>query len=127
MGEYVKVGKVDDFREGRGVALRLNGKKVAIFKVDGHLRAIQDRCPHMGASLADGVVKDGQVICHWHAWCFDLRSGRGDRSTKEWLRAQVYEIKVEGDDVFVLRPDEPPPSQPDDEDEWVAWDDKFLK
>jgi nitrite reductase (NADH) small subunit/3-phenylpropionate/trans-cinnamate dioxygenase ferredoxin subunit len=127
MSERVKVGKVGDFREGRGVAVRLNGTKVAIFKVGGRLRAIQDSCPHMGASLADGRLKGGQVVCHWHDWCFDLKTGQGDRRTKRWLRARVYEVEVEGDDVYVRRPDEPPPGEPGDDDEWVAWDDKYLK
>jgi nitrite reductase (NADH) small subunit/3-phenylpropionate/trans-cinnamate dioxygenase ferredoxin subunit len=126
MGEYVKVGKLDDFREGRGVAVRLNGGKVAIFKVDGRLRAIQDRCPHMGASLADGRVQRGQVVCHWHDWCFDLQTGQGDRRSKRWLRARVYEVKIEGDEVFVLRPDESASGKSAEED-WVPWDDGYLK
>ena len=126
MGEFVKVGEVGDFREGRGTAVRLDGTTVAIFKVGGRLRAIQDRCPHMGASLADGRVKGGQVVCHWHDWCFDLVTGHGDRRSKRWLRAQVYEVKVEGDDVYVLQPDEPE-SDEENDDEWVAWDDDFLK
>ena len=127
MGEYVKVGKVDDFREGRGVAVRVGETKVAVFKIDGCLRAIQDSCPHMGASLADGRVEQGQVVCHWHQWCFDLKSGQGDQKSKRWLRARVYEIEVRGDEVFVLRPDDPAPRPPGDGEEWLTWDDSFLK
>ena len=126
MAEYVKVGKVGDFREGRGVAVRLDDTKVAVFKTGGRLRAIQDSCPHMGASLADGRVQDGRVECFWHAWCFDLESGQGDQRSRKWLKARVYEVKVEGDDVFVLRPDAPAPPAQDDE-EWTPWSDDFLK
>lgn len=127
MSEFVRVGRVGDFREGRGVAVPLDDKKVAIFRLGGRLFAIQDSCPHMGASLADGGILDGKVICHWHGWCFDLKTGQGDQRSKQWLRARVYEVKVEGDEVFVRRPDEPPPAKPDDDDDWVAWDDSFLK
>ena len=77
MGDFVKVGKVDDFREGRGSVVRLDGKKVAVFKIGGRLQAVQDACPHMGASLADGRLEDGRVVCHWHGWSFDLESGQG--------------------------------------------------
>jgi len=127
MAEWVKVGRVGDFREGRGLAVRVGETKVAVFKVDGCLRAIQDSCPHMGASLADGRVKCGQVVCHWHDWCFDLKSGQGDQKSKRWLRARVYEIEVRDDEVFVLRPDDPPPRPRGDDEEWLAWDDSFLK
>ena len=127
MGEWVNVGRLDDFREGRGLAVRLGDIKVAVFKVDGSLRAIQDSCPHMGASLADGRVERGKVVCHWHGWCFDLTSGQGDQQSKRWLRARVYEIEVRGDEVFVLRPDEPAPRPPGDHEEWPVWDDRFLK
>ncbi len=126
MGEYVKVGKVGDFREGRGVAVPVGGRKVAIFKVGGQWRAIQDRCPHMGASLADGRVQDGRVTCHWHGWRFDLESGQGDQRSKQWLCAQVYEVKIEGDEVYVLRPDDPPSRGPQGDEEWTPWDDRFL-
>jgi nitrite reductase (NADH) small subunit/3-phenylpropionate/trans-cinnamate dioxygenase ferredoxin subunit len=127
VGDFVKVGTAGDFREGRGVAVRVNGKKVAVFRVGGELRAIQDSCPHMGASLADGRVEGGRVTCHWHGWRFDLTSGQGDQRSKQWLCARVYEVKVDGDDVFVRRPADDPPEQPRDEEEWVPWDDDFLK
>lgn len=126
MAELVKVGKVGDFREGRGVAVWVGERKVAIFKLGGRLLAIQDACPHMGASLADGRVDGGRVVCHWHGWTFDLETGQGDQRSKQWLCARVYETRVEGDDVYVLRPDERPPARPDDEP-WVPWDDGFLK
>jgi nitrite reductase (NADH) small subunit/3-phenylpropionate/trans-cinnamate dioxygenase ferredoxin subunit len=127
VGEFVKVGRVGDFREGRGVAVRVGKKKVAVFKLDGKLYAIQDACPHMGASLADGKLDGCRVICHWHDWRFDLVTGQGDQRSKDWLRARVYAIELRGDEVWVEPPEEPRPSTPEDDDEWVAWDDRFLK
>ena len=127
MSDFVKVGQVGDFREGRGVAVRVGDRKVAVFKLDGKLLAIQDACPHMGASLADGRLDGRRVICHWHQWRFDLETGQGDQLSKSWLKARVYEIEVRGEEVFVARPPEPPPDKPGDDADWVAWDDRFLK
>ena len=124
---YVKVGKVGDFREGRGVAVRVDEKRVAVFRLGGVLRAIQDDCPHMGASLADGKLEGTRVVCHWHGWTFDLESGQGNQQSKKWLCARVYGTKVEGDDVYVRRPEEPPPQPPHEGEDWVPWDDNFLK
>ena len=124
MGEFVKVGKLEDFREGRGMPVKLDGKRVAIFNDGGELRAIQDACPHMGACLSDGKIEDGAVICHMHGWKFDLKTGEGDHGKRSGLRGRIYEVKVEGRDVYLRRPDEPPRPK---EEEWVAWDPKFLK
>ena len=124
MDDFVKVGRLEDFREGRGAAVRLDDKQVAIFNVAGHLHAIQDSCPHMGASLSGGRVERGAVICHWHGWRFDLTSGEGDRRKETGFCARVYEVKVEGQDVYLRRPDEPAPPP---EEQWVRWDPKFLK
>jgi nitrite reductase (NADH) small subunit/3-phenylpropionate/trans-cinnamate dioxygenase ferredoxin subunit len=119
VGEYVKVGRVEDFREGRGAVVRVEGKRVAVFKVGDQLHAMQDNCPHMGASLADGRLQEGRVVCHWHGWTFDLVSGQGDRQSKKWLCAKVYALKVEGGDVYVERPEGPAPRRaPEDDESW---------
>ena len=125
MEGFVKVGRDESFREGHGVAVRVGGKRVAIFRLDGRLRAIQDDCPHMGASLADGRLTGNRVVCHWHGWAFDLDSGQGDRRSKEWLCARVYEVRVAEGEVWVRLPDAPPP--PEENEPWVPWDDGFLR
>jgi nitrite reductase/ring-hydroxylating ferredoxin subunit len=124
MGELVKVGTVDDFREGRGTVVRLGDTKVAVFKIGGRLQAIQDSCPHMGASLGDSQVRDGKVFCHWHGWSFDLKTGQGSLASKSWLCARIYEVTVENREVFLRRPEALPEKQ---EEEWTEWDPKFLK
>jgi len=124
MLEWVKVGVVDDFPEGKGRSVRVADRRVAVFKVEDRLHAIQDACPHMGAWLCDGKVDGGAVICHWHGWRFDFLTGEGDHGKRAGLRARVYEVKVEGADVFLRAPEDPPPP---DEEEWVRWDPKFLK
>lgn len=125
MGEWVRVGTLDDFREGRGTVVRLGETKVAVFNIGGRLRAIQDSCPHMGASLGDSPVRDGKVLCHMHGWSFDLETGQGSFETKRWLCARVYEVELEDREVFLRRP-EPPADRPAEE-EWPKWDPKFLK
>lgn len=101
MGGFVKVGKAEEFREGCGRAVVVEGKRVAVFRSAGSLFALQDRCPHMAASLADGRVEGGRVTCFMHGWVFDLASGNGHPPAKRWACARVYEVKLEGDDVWI--------------------------
>jgi len=126
MGEFVKVGELGDFREGRGTAVRLDGVQVAVFRAGDELVAFSDACPHMGASLADGRLAGPNVECAWHGWRYDTRTGQCD--SKRWARLRVYEVKVEGSDVLLRRPDPPPPAADSDVAPWVPWDpDKHLR
>ena len=54
MSESVAIARVDEIAEGKGKAFEFGEKRIAIFQVDGQFRAIDDACPHAGASLAEG-------------------------------------------------------------------------
>ena len=60
-----------------GDVLRLSegAHDIALFRVGDELRAIDNACPHYGASLSDGWIEDGVVACPWHCWQFDTKSG----------------------------------------------------
>ena len=100
---------------------------MAVFRVGERWFALRDACPHMGASLAEGELDGLRVACRWHGWKFDLRDGQGDR--REWARAPVHEVRIDGDDVLVGPASGPEPSAPPDNDEdWVVFDpDRHLK
>lgn len=131
MSEQVKVGELAEFPEGRGRAVRLDGKRVAVFNLGhGRLLAVQDGCPHMGASLADGRLVDGRaVVCHWHGWRFDLASGRGEPPAKRWACARTYEVELRGTEVYLRRPPEQVPTDPEaDAEDWPLWDgERFVR
>ena len=101
---FVEVGPVDGFREGRGRRVRVDDVDVAVFRFGDRLFAIADACPHMGASLADGVVVRGRVVCHWHGWTFDLQTGQGDQ--RPWACAAVYEVRVDDGQLWLKPPTE---------------------
>ena len=57
------------------VVVSVGGQTVALFADDGVVRAVDNRCPHMGFPLHRGSVCDGILTCHWHHARFDLASG----------------------------------------------------
>ena len=69
----------------------------------------------------------GTVECHWHGWQFDLRTGSGD--SRSGVCAKVYEVRIDGDDVLLRKPEPAREAKGDDEqDEMIAWDpDQFFK
>ena len=69
--------------KGRAV-VRLGGKQIVVFDTGEGPLACNNRCPHEGYPLREGILDDGCVVtCNWHNWKFDLRSGAnlygGDR------------------------------------------------
>ena len=105
MSTFQTVAKVGDVPAGEGRAFELDGKMIAVFLIDGEYKAIDDFCPHMGASLAAGAVEAGMVICPWHAWCFKLDDGEWCDNPK--IKVDVYEVLVEGDEIRVRIADSP--------------------
>ena len=99
MSEFTTVAKVNDIPVGEGQAFAVNGRMVAVFNEDGKFFAIDDFCPHMGASLAGGYMEKGVVTCPWHEWRFDARTGvNTDDAT---CKVATYPVKVEGGSVLV--------------------------
>jgi nitrite reductase (NADH) small subunit/3-phenylpropionate/trans-cinnamate dioxygenase ferredoxin subunit len=99
MAEYRTVCKVSELPEGQGRAVSVGSKLVAVFHQGGRYFAIDDVCPHMGASLSDGYVEDGIVTCPWHAWRFRLADGAWADNPR--LKIGCYPVRVEGDEVQI--------------------------
>lgn len=105
MAERVTVAKAADIPEGGSVVVNVRQKDVAIFRVDGALLAIDDMCPHMGASLSGGFVEDGCVTCPWHYWRFRLVDGAWADNPRVKLGA--YPVHEVGGEVQLELPDPP--------------------
>jgi len=102
MADYFTVAKVGDIEEGQGQAFNVNGRMVAVFNTPEGYQAIDDFCPHMGASLAAGSCQEGLVVCPWHAWAFQLCDGAWLDNPK--IKVDCFEVRVEGDEIQVLVP-----------------------
>jgi len=105
MAEFQTVAQVGDISEGEARAYCVNGKMVAVFLNKGEYSAINDLCPHMGASLATGYVEDGGVTCPWHAWRFCIKTGTWLDNPNAKTRTEAFEVRVAGNEIQVLVPD----------------------
>ena len=99
MAEFRKACQVGDLAEGEGKTVSVGGRLIAVFYCGGQYHAIDDVCPHMGASLSGGYVEDGVVTCPWHAWRFRLADGAWADSPR--LKIGCYPVRVEGNEVQV--------------------------
>ena len=100
MIEYV-VGKIDDIRPGTAIAVQAGRRVIAVFRLGEEFFAVNNACPHKGASLCDGeiVIADKVVRCPWHHWNWQLDDGKLESDPRQRLR--TYEVAVEGDEVIL--------------------------
>ena len=99
MAEFQAVCKVHDLPEGAARTVDVDGRLVAVFCDGGQYHAIDDVCPHMGASLGGGHVEGGVVTCPWHAWRFRLADGAWADNPR--LKIGCYQVRVQCDEVQV--------------------------
>ena len=112
MAEFQTVCKVADLPDGEGKTVEVGGKLVAVFRVGDQYHAIDDVCPHMGASLAGGYVENESVTCPWHAWRFRLTDGAWADNPRGAIRLSCYTVRVEGDELQIELPDPAPENKP---------------
>ena len=109
MAEFHPVCRTGDVPEGEGKTVRVCNKLIALFCERGQLYAIDDMCPHMGASLSGGYVENGVVTCPWHAWRFRISDGTWADNPR--IKIGSYPVRVVGDEVQVAVPPAGPKPQ----------------
>lgn len=96
------VCKTTDLTDGASRVVTVAGKEVAVFHTGGQFFAIDDCCPHAGASLSGGRVENGIVTCPWHYWRFRLNDGAWADNPR--VKTGCYTVSVENGEVFVEVP-----------------------
>ncbi|MCA9133892.1 MAG: Rieske (2Fe-2S) protein [Planctomycetales bacterium] len=99
---WVTVAQVGEILEGRGRAFPVGNCMVAVFLHQGKYYAIDDFCPHQGASLAAGYLDGCAVACAWHHWRFSLEDGSWLDNPK--IAVDKYNVRVNGQDIQVQLP-----------------------
>ena len=109
------IGTREQFPDDSRKVVEVDGVEIAVFNVGGDLHAIRNACPHKGAPLCThaptGMMmpsdpdvydwdRDNEVVrCPWHGYEFDLADGRPVLAPQLKLRARVYKIAVEGEEI----------------------------
>ena len=102
MSEFEFAGKLSQFEEGDVYGCALPG--IAVVNIAGKLCAFDDFCTHEAVSLTGGygAVYDDKIICMLHSSVFKAETGEV-LSGPAYDPLKTYEIKVEGEDVFISR------------------------
>ncbi|MEF9601204.1 nitrite reductase small subunit NirD [Paracoccus sp. PXZ] len=97
---FVDIGALDEIpRQGARVIRTAQGC-VAVFRtLDDRVFALDDRCPHKGGPLSEGIVHGDRVTCPLHNWVFDMNSGAAQGADEGAVR--TWPVRVEQGRVLI--------------------------
>lgn len=101
--DWTRVASRAEIKQGTLLATQLGDDPIALIEIDGSVYAVSDTCTHEFALLSEGFLEENEIECPLHAARFDVRTGRclaGPAS----VDLDAYEVKIEGDDVYVKKP-----------------------
>ena|ERR1700756_3134451 len=100
MSEFVRIcSKADLPSSGEAREIAVGEKMLCVANENGSITVMDNVCPHRGGPLGQGMIEGGKLICPWHAWAFDLKTGEATHT--QMARVPMYEVRVEGEDVLV--------------------------
>jgi nitrite reductase/ring-hydroxylating ferredoxin subunit len=85
----IDVAGSSEVKENAAFSARVDGVRLLLTRVGGEVRAIENRCPHLGLSMARGKVEGSVITCPWHGSSFDVCTGEN----RDWITA-VAGVKV---------------------------------
>jgi nitrite reductase/ring-hydroxylating ferredoxin subunit len=95
----IEVGPLAEMPESEGVLVETGaGIEIAVFRLGDEAVAVQNECPHRGGPLVEGTRCGGELECPWHAWYFDLRTGKCLNQDAQLL---CYPVRILDGTVFV--------------------------
>lgn len=100
-GALVRLCDADGVGENEVVKVEVAGRAaVAVSRSGGKYFVCDDVCPHAEASLAEGYVEDGRIICPVHFAEFDLGSGQVHNPPLGCGNLRFYPVTIVDDAVF---------------------------
>ena len=73
-------------------------KLVCVANVNGEINAMENVCLHRGGPLGQGVISKGRIVCPWHGWEWDPKTGEAQAPG---AKVAVYPVKIENGDELV--------------------------
>jgi nitrite reductase/ring-hydroxylating ferredoxin subunit len=108
---YVVVAQRHEVPPGTVKRVAYGDEAVLLANVDGQLYALEDECMHYGVPLSEGFLRGSTIICMWHAWRYDLTTGRLVNPPSTRLCLGTYPVRVDGD-AIAIGPRTPAPGAP---------------
>ena len=102
--DWIEVGGLEDIpRRGSRLVKTARGD-IAVFRtMDDAVFALDDRCPHSGGPLSQGIVHGHAVTCPLHNWLISLETGEAQGADQGCTHRVA--VRLEGDRIQLSRAD----------------------
>jgi nitrite reductase (NADH) small subunit len=97
------VSPASSIREGQVLCFTVAGRRLAVGRTARGFFALDDRCPHAGGSLGEGLLDGEAVVCPIHGYAYDVTTGEG---LDDGAEVRVHPCVLEGDVLRIQLPDE---------------------
>ena len=111
----VDVGPLDSFADRMATLVTVGDKEIGVIRWEGEVFAVRNICPHMFGPVCSGTViprlmgpavgvaetdpAAGVMVCPWHRWEYDLRTGVGLRDAR--YRLKKYRVWEQDGHVLI--------------------------
>ena len=118
MAEKHAVARVEDIPPGGRKILKVKGREVGVFNLEGKYYALKNVCVHQGARVCLGKVSgttlpsdvyefkyglEGRILrCPWHEWEYDITTGRSVFDPE--VKVVTYPVEVADGEIAVTIP-----------------------
>ena len=99
MPDYFPVANVIDIPPGTAKVVEVQNVAVALFNLEGTIYAIDNMCQHAGGPLGEGKIKEDVVICPWHGYRYNIKTGHQLKNPD--MSVACYQVKVENGKISV--------------------------
>lgn len=99
MASFIKACEVSEISPGQCKGVKIEGKPVALFNVNGSIFACEDVCPHQFANLSMGELNGEVITCTMHSEKYNVRTGEGVRASGGTLK--IFQTEIQGSDIMV--------------------------
>jgi nitrite reductase/ring-hydroxylating ferredoxin subunit len=110
------VGEAEAIAEGERIIVEVEGRSIGVYRLNGELYALHNRCPHEGAQLCKGEIcgttlpsqvyeyeygRKGELVrCPWHGWEFEIKTGKSVFNDK--VRTRSYKVQVDDGQIGII-------------------------
>jgi len=104
MAKWTHIGLISDIPRRGARCVETPMGKIAVFRTaDDRVFAMEDRCPHKGGPLSQGIVHGAAVTCPLHNWVISLEIGKALGADEGAVR--TIPIMLEGEQLLIAPAD----------------------
>ncbi|MCL4746705.1 MAG: non-heme iron oxygenase ferredoxin subunit [Burkholderiaceae bacterium] len=99
-GGWVRIAAASEVPDGDVKGVTVEGKALAVYRINGEVFVTTDVCTHAKACLSDGYLDGETIECPLHQGLFHVPSGKalGAPATEP---LETYEVKLQGESICV--------------------------